>query len=107
MRSDALQRVEILTISALHPSGRQGNMFERSSMFDKNLVFHCRHGLGKTVCNRPDCRATPSGRGLNMEMREVRYGKVVAQFTVHTLYASIRTPPREIRISGDLGFLSL
>jgi hypothetical protein len=42
-----------------------------------------------------------------MEKREAHYGKAVAQFTVRTLYDSVWTLPREIRISGDLGFLSL
>jgi hypothetical protein len=42
-----------------------------------------------------------------MEMREAHYGKAVAQFTIWTLFASIQTPPREIRINGDLGLLSL
>jgi len=51
--------------------------------------------------------ATPSGRGLHMETCEARYGKVVAQFTIRTLYDSVRKPPREIRLSGDLGLLSL
>jgi hypothetical protein len=65
-------------------------------VFEKDLVFHCRHESAKIACNRPDAWATPSERGLNMETREVRYEKVIAQFTV-------RTPAREIRISGDLG----
>jgi len=42
-----------------------------------------------------------------METREVRYEKVVAQFTIRTLFDSVWTLPREIRISGDLGLLSL
>jgi hypothetical protein len=76
-------------------------------VFEKIPVFLCRHGSGKTACNRPDARAKPFERGLNMETREVRYGKAVEQFTVWTLYDSVRTPPREIQISGDLGFISL
>jgi hypothetical protein len=72
----------------------------------KNLDFICRQGLGKTTCNHPDARATPSRCDLNMETREARYGKVVVQFTVRTLFASVQTPPREIRISVDLGLLS-
>jgi hypothetical protein len=57
--------------------------------------------------HHPDARATPSGCNLNMKTHEARYGKAVAQFTVRTLYASIQMTPREIRISGDLGLLSL
>jgi hypothetical protein len=92
---------------SVHPYGRQGNTSGRSSMFEKNPDFLCRHGSEKTACNRPDTRTTPSGRGLNMETREARYGKTVAKFTVWTLYASVRTPPRKIRISGDLDLLNL
>jgi hypothetical protein len=51
--------------------------------------------------------ATPSRCSFNMETREVRYGKVVAQLTVRTLYASVRTWPREIRDKLILGLLSL
>jgi hypothetical protein len=58
-------------------------------------------------CFRPYDRATPSGRDLNMDMHEACYGKAVAQFTIRTLYESVRTPPKEIRINGDLGFLCL
>jgi hypothetical protein len=82
-------------------------MSERSSMFEKNPVFHYRHGLGKAAFNRSNARATPFGCGFNMDIREARYGKVVAQFTIQTLYASVLTPTREIQISSDLGFLSL
>jgi hypothetical protein len=57
--------------------------------------------------NYPDSRATPSGRGLNMEMRGARYGKPVAQKTVRTLNAFVRMPPREIRDRLNLGLLSL
>jgi hypothetical protein len=42
-----------------------------------------------------------------MDMREAHYGKAVAQFTIRMLYAFIQMPPRDIQISGDLGFLSL
>jgi hypothetical protein len=42
-----------------------------------------------------------------METRETRYGKLVAQLTVRTLYAFVRTPLREIRDKLDLGILSL
>jgi hypothetical protein len=82
-------------------------MSRRSSMLEKNPVFLYIHGLGKTTCNNPDARATLSGCDLNMETHEARYGKAVAQFTIWTLYNSIRTQPREIQISGDLGILSL
>jgi hypothetical protein len=82
------------------------------------------------VCIHPDVRATPSsrfsvqeeskfplqthigkdslqpsGRGLNKETREARYGKAVAQFTVQMPSAYVRTPPKEIQISVDLGIL--
>jgi hypothetical protein len=42
-----------------------------------------------------------------MEMREARYGKVVVQLTVWTLYATVQTPPRVIKDIVDLGLLSL
>jgi hypothetical protein len=42
-----------------------------------------------------------------MEMHEARYGKVVAQLTVQTLYDSVWMPPREIRDRLVLGLLSL
>lgn len=98
---------KILTSSALHLSEHQGNTSGCSSVFVKIPAFLCRHGSGKTACNRLKAKATPSGRGLNMDMHEARYGKAVTQFTVQMLYASIWMLAREIRISGDLGFLSL
>jgi hypothetical protein len=61
----------------------------------------------QTIGNCSNSRATPSGRGLNMETRETCYGKAVAQFTVWILYASVRTRPREIRDKLILGLLSL
>jgi hypothetical protein len=52
--------------------------------------------IGKTACNRPNARATPPGRGLNKATRDERYARRL-QFTVQTLYAYVRTPPRELR----------
>jgi hypothetical protein len=40
---------------------------------------------------------------LNMEKREARYGSRF-QFAVQTLYAYMWMPPRELRISVELGF---
>jgi hypothetical protein len=60
----------------------------------------CYENYVKTECNHLDSRETPSGHGLNMEKREVRYGKLVAQKTIRTL-------PREIRDRLDLGLLGL
>jgi len=54
----------------------------------------------QTECNRSDSRATPSECGLNMETREARYGKPIAQKTVWMLYASVQTPPRESEIDS-------
>jgi hypothetical protein len=42
-----------------------------------------------------------------MEILDERYGKAVAQFTVHTLYGFVQTPSIEICINGVLGLLSL
>jgi hypothetical protein len=67
---NALQCREDSISSVLHPPGSQGNTSRRSSVFEKNPVFHYRHGSGKTACNCPDARATPSGHDLNMETRE-------------------------------------
>jgi hypothetical protein len=97
---DALLCLEDSVSLSLHPSGR-------SLVFKKNPNFLCRHGSGKTACNHLDARATPSRRGLNMETCEARYGKAVGQFTVWKLFASVHMPPRENRISDDLGLLSL
>jgi len=77
-RPDALQCLEDFVSSALHPFGLQGSTSVCSLVFEKNLVFLCRQGSRKTSCNHPDSRATPSGRGLNMETCEARYGKAVA-----------------------------
>jgi hypothetical protein len=49
--------------------------------------------------------ATPSGRGLILERFLALYGKPVAQFTVWTALACVRTSPRENQISVDLGLL--
>jgi hypothetical protein len=43
----------------------------------------------QTKCNCLDFMATPSRHGLNMEKREARYGKPVAQNTARTLNASV------------------
>jgi hypothetical protein len=56
-------------------------------------------------CNRSDAMATPSGRGLILERFLALYGKPVAQFTVWTALACVRTSPRENQISVDLGLL--
>jgi hypothetical protein len=58
-------------------------------------------------CNRPDARVTPSGRGLDMVLREAHYGKPVAQLSIRTLSATVWTPPREIRSILNLGLLRL
>jgi hypothetical protein len=73
-------------------SKRQGNTFGRSSVFEKDSSFPLHTRIEKDSLQ-------PSERGLNMETREVRYGKAVAQFTVWTLYATLDAvwmPPREI-----------
>jgi phytoene/squalene synthetase len=82
----------------LHLSGRHGNTVRTQSLL---WQLHADRG------NRLDSRATLFGRSLNMKTREARYGKLVAQKTVRTLYASIRMPPREIRDRLDLGLLSI
>jgi hypothetical protein len=60
----------------------------------------CYGNYMQTECNRSDSRATPSECGLNMETREARYGKPIAQKTVWMLYASVQTPPRESEIDS-------
>jgi hypothetical protein len=82
----------------LHPSGRQGN-----TVWTRSLLWN----YLQIECNRPNSRATPFGHGLNMEIREVRYEKQVAQLTVQTLNASILMPLREIKDRLNLGLLSL
>jgi hypothetical protein len=52
-RPDANQCLESLNSSRLHPSGRNGKSFGRSSEFEKIPVFQC---------IRPDDVAIPSGR---------------------------------------------
>jgi len=59
----------------------------------------------KKNCNRPDVRATLSRRGLDMVLREARYGKPVAQLSVRTASACVWTLPRENRINVKLGLL--
>jgi hypothetical protein len=56
-------------------------------------------------CNHLNARATSSGCGPDMALREARYGKPVAQLSVRTASACVRTPPRENRISVNLGLL--
>jgi hypothetical protein len=98
---------KILTSSACIHLDDRATSSGHSLVFEKNPDLLCRHGSGKTACNRPYARATPSGRGLNKETREARYRKAIAQFTVQTLYASVRMPPREILISGNFCLLRL
>jgi hypothetical protein len=73
----------------------------------KYSSFPLQTRIGKTVCIRPDDRATSSEHGLNMETLEARYEKVVAQLTIWTLYASVGMRPRIIRDKLFLGLLSL
>jgi hypothetical protein len=58
-------------------------------------------------CNHLDARVTQSRSGPDMVLHDERYGKPVAQLSVPTASACIRTPPREIRDRFDLGLLSL
>jgi hypothetical protein len=123
MRPDAHQCREALNSLRLHTSGRQGNTVRMLGSLIRKLHAYTLHPSGRhgniiqtrscygnymqTKCNRPNSRATPFGRGLNMETRGVRYGKLVAQKTVQTLNASVWMPIREIRDRLVLGFLSL
>jgi len=59
--------------------------------------------IEKTANNRPDARATSSGHSFNKETREARYGSRF-QLSVRTPFDYVRTRPREIRISVELGF---
>jgi hypothetical protein len=106
MRLDALQCLEdsdklsVASVRTLFSVRKKFN-FPLQTWIGKDSL----QPSGRCCCS--DARATLSGRGLNMETHEVRYGKAVTQFIVWTLYASVLTLPREIRINGDLGFLSL
>jgi hypothetical protein len=56
-------------------------------------------------CNHLNVRATPSERGPDMVLREAHYEKSIAQLSVRTASACIRTPLRENQISVNLGLL--
>jgi len=73
----------------LQPSGRQGNTVRKRSLLWKLRAAEMQ----------------PSRRGPNMVLREACYGKPVAQLSVWTTSAYVLTPPRENRISVDLGLL--
>jgi hypothetical protein len=53
----------------------------------------------------PDNRATPFGRGPDMVLREMRYGKPVALLFIQTASTCVLMPLRENRIIVDLGLL--
>jgi hypothetical protein len=55
--------------------------------------------------NRPDSRATPSRHGPDMVLHEARYEKPVEQLSVLTALVCVQMPPRENRISVNLGLL--
>jgi len=101
---------------SLHPFGRQGNTIQMSRSLIRKLLAYDLHpsrhspyydNYVQTSCNRLNSKATPSRSSLNKKTRDAHYGKVVAQLTVRILYASVQTPPREIRDRFDLGLLSL
>jgi hypothetical protein len=75
--------------------------------FREESRFQFQTQIGKIACNRPNARTTSSGHSLNIKTCEARYGKAVAQFTVQTLYDSVRMSPREIRIKLVSSLLSL
>jgi hypothetical protein len=104
----------------LQPSGQQDNTVRTLSLIRLDVEKNCNRlnvratpsGCGpyygiyvQQKCNRLDARATPSGRGLDMVLREARYEKSVAQLSVQTVSACLRTPPRENLISVNLGLL--
>jgi hypothetical protein len=63
--------------------------FGRSSVFEKNPESFSNTNWEDSL--------QPSRRSLNKETREACYVKAVSQFTVRTLYASVRMPPRETK----------
>jgi hypothetical protein len=98
----------------LAPVRTSGQHCPKAEILDKEIACIHSASVRTTGQHRPDaiifmaitCRQ-PSGRGLNMETREARYGKPVAQKTFQTLNASVRTPHKEIRDRLNLGFLIL
>jgi hypothetical protein len=99
----------------LHPSGRQVYIVRTLSLIRQDVEKNCNRpdaspyyeNYVQQKCNRPDVRATLSRRGPDMVLREARYGKPVAQLSVRTLSATVRTSPREIRFRLVLGLLSI
>jgi hypothetical protein len=67
----------------VQPSGRQPSRSGRSKPYYGNFV--------QPKCNRPDARATPSGRGLVMEAFSATLERRL-QLTVRTLGQAVRTP---------------
>jgi hypothetical protein len=57
----------------LQSSGRQGNTVRMQPYYGIYV---------QQKCNRPDAKATPSGRCPNMVLCEAHYGKLVAQLSV-------------------------
>jgi hypothetical protein len=53
----------------------------------------------------PDARATPSERSPIQERIISKFGKSVAQLSVRKPSATVRTPPKENRLSINLGLL--
>jgi hypothetical protein len=99
----------------LHPSGRQGNTVWTLSLIRKERGEELQPS-GRSLyygiyvqhkCNRPEARATLSGRSPDMVLCEAHYGKPVALLSVWKASACVRTPPREIRDILNLGLLSL
>jgi hypothetical protein len=97
----------------LHPSQRQGNAFQTLSLIRQDVEKNCNlpdvratpsghtpyYGIYvQQKCNHPDARVTLSGHSPDMVLRETHYGKLVVQL-------SVRTSPRENRISVDLSLL--
>jgi len=100
MRSDALQCLEDSDKFNVASVWTSKQYIQTLFSVQEDSSFSLQTRIGKHSLQ-------PSERGFNIETCEVHYGKAVVQFTVWMLYASVRTPPREIQNSSDLGFLSL
>lgn len=97
LNSSAFQHVSIRTTGQHRPNAIQCSRI---------IQIPLQTQIEKTAYNRLVARATLSERGFNKEKREARYGSRL-QFSVPTPFDYVRTRPREIRISVELGYQKL
>jgi hypothetical protein len=76
-------------------------MFMKCFVKKKKKKREGRHSV-QLKCDRPDARATPSGRGSIQERISVKFGKPIAQLSVRTPYVYCPAAPGYFKPNAHL-----